>query len=335
MNRRLPVLPTIFLLLLLDFSRAWSAPTPTPAKPIDMKEAKAAFAAKNYEKTITLLSPHLDVANKEAFLLLGKAYSASENGMMAMKTYSAGLSKFTNDAELGTALGQAQYALKKESDAKATLKEVIENNPTYEPAYLATAEIYQKKNNRYELRLLFQDLVAKVGAKPEYLQELCDLTTRDGLYDQAIDYCKKGTKTNPREPLNYINLATSYKETGKTAEADTWYKKAADSFSKSEQAQYAYAQYLDGQKKFVDSFPYYKRAVAADPKSSRSLQGLGFAAIEIQKFSDSLAAFDSLCEVNSRDGIKSVRKAAGSVQRLNQPQWFEKYSALITKCEER
>lgn len=333
LKRGFAAIVVVFSCLLLDFGRVLAAPTPAP-NPINMTEAKSAFAAKNYEKTIALISPHLDVASKDAFLLLARAYAASGNAMMAMKTLSAGHAKTPEDPDLGTALGQAQFALNREKEAKAILKEVIQANPSYEPAYLAIAEIYEKKNNRYELRLIYQDLL-KVAKKPrpQYLKALCELTNRDGLYDLAFTYCQQAIAANPADPLNRVNLANTKEETGKIAEAQIEYKTAADHSSASEPAQFAYARFLDSQKKFTESFAYYKKAVVADPKSARSWQGLGFSALEIQKFQESIDAFLKLCELDTRDGVKHARKAANQMKRLEQPQWFDKFQKMISKCE--
>jgi tetratricopeptide (TPR) repeat protein len=303
------------------------------ADPVYLKEARAAWKAKNYQKTIDLLSIRLDVAPREAFLLLAKAYQANGNDVMALNTLTTGQARFSKDNEMATELGRAQFAANKEKDAKQTLKTVIENSPTFESAYLAMAEVYEKKNNRYELRLVYQDLVDKIGPKPKYLTALCGLFTRDGIYDQAFNYCTAAIKKTPAEPKNYINLASANKETGKDDEAALNYKKAADSFSKSEEAQFAYAQFLDDKKKFVESYPYYRRAVKADPKSLRSWQALAFTSLEIQKFGDSINAFDTLCRLDHHDGPRQARRATSMVVKMGQETWEKKFRALIARCE--
>jgi Tfp pilus assembly protein PilF len=315
------------LVLFLDFG--WGG----PPNPIDLAAAKAAMASKEYDKVAELISPNLDVANKEAFLILTKAYIEQSNLPMAQKTLATGRSKFPEDPEFPTELGKVYLGLNKDREAKTILKEVIEAHPKYEPAYLAMADLYEKKKNRYELRLIYQDLVQHITPRPEYLTKLCDLSTQEGLYDLSFKYCVDGIKKNPREPLNYVNLANSYKETGNTSEANANYKKAADSFSKSELSQFAYAQFLEEQKKFVDSYKYFKRATEADPKSVRAWMGFGFSAIEIQKFQESLIAFERVCE-GDRNGVKQARKAASVIKTLNQPQWMKKFEELIRKCEE-
>lgn len=315
------------LVLFLDLG--WGTPSTSP---IDLPGAKAALNAKDFDRVTELISPHLDVANKEAFLTLSKAYIGQGNLAMAQKTLATGRSKYAEDPEFPTELGRVYLGLNKDREAKAILKEVTDTHPKYEPAYLVMAEMYEKRKNRYELRLLYQDLVEHVSQKAEYFSKLCALATQEGLYDLSFKYCKEGIRKSPKEPLNYVNLASSYKETGNVVEANANFKKAADSFSKSEPTQFAYAQFLDEQKKNVDSYKYYKRASEADVKSLRAWLGYGFSSIEIQKFQDSVTAFEKVCELD-RDGIKQVRKATSLIKTLGQPQWMKKYEDLIRHCE--
>jgi hypothetical protein len=65
----------------------------------------------------------------------------------------------------------------------------------------------------------------------------------------------------------------------------------------------------------------------------RSWLGLGFSSIEIQKFQDSLTAFERVCE-GDRDGVKQARKAASIMKTLNQTKLLKKFEELIRKCEE-
>ncbi|PWU12476.1 MAG: hypothetical protein C5B49_16335 [Bdellovibrio sp.] len=52
--------------------------------------------------------------------------------------------------------------------------------------------------NRYELRLLFKNLMVHVGRKPPYLTKLCDLSIHDGIFDQAFHVCDEAIHANPR-----------------------------------------------------------------------------------------------------------------------------------------
>jgi len=313
--------------LILDFRLAW-------ANNLDLKAARTALRAKEFQAVIDMISPKLDVAPREGFLILSKAYSGTKNHPMSLKTLNAALAKYKGDREIATELGRTHLALNKEREAKGILKEVIDLHPNYEPAYLAMAEIYEKRKNRYELRMLFQDLIENVGEKPIYISKLCDLATKEGLYELSFKHCDRAIFRNPKEPLNYINIATAYKETGKSEKAHQFFKKAADSFSKSEMALVSYAQYLDEGKNSVQSYAYWKKATLADAKSARAWLGLAFTELEIQKFSDSMTSFEKLCELDD-NAERHLRRAAGQLKTLKQESWLEKMMDLIGKCNER
>lgn len=316
----------IATVLILDFGTVVAAS-------LDLKPARAALKAKEYPKVIELLSPKLDVSPREGFLILARAYAATENHTMALKTLNAASAKFRNDREILTEIGRTNVALNKEREAKAILKDVIDAFPTYEPAYLAMGDIYENRKNKYELRLLYQDLVENVGEKPAYMTKLCDLATKEGLYELSFRYCEKAAFKAPKEPLNLVNIATAAKETGNSEKANQYYKRAADTFPKSELAQVSYATYLDEIRNAVASYGYWKKATVADEKSSRSWNGLAFAALEIQKFPEALAAFERLC-VLDKMAERQLRRAAGQLKTMKQDQWLEKMTELIGKCDE-
>jgi Tfp pilus assembly protein PilF len=313
--------------LILDFG--WAS-----ASGLDLKAAKTALKAKEYQAAVDIISPNLEAAPREAFLVLASAYTEMTNHTMALKTLNAGSAKFKGDREIMTEIGRTNLALNQEREAKAILKDVIELFPKYEPAYLVMGEIYEKKKNRYELRMLYQDLVEKVGEKGPYLTKLCDLATRDGHYELSFRFCEKALAKNPKEPLNYVNIATAAKETGNSERAQQFYKKAADTFGKSELALVSYAKYLDESKNQVESFTYWKRATVAEPASAPAWTGLAFSALEIQKFAEVMAAFEKLCEVD-KDAERQLRRAAAQLKSMKQETWLEKLKEMIGKCDEK
>ncbi|MBX3017114.1 MAG: hypothetical protein KF767_04445 [Bdellovibrionaceae bacterium] len=316
----------IMTVLILDFGRA-------DAQGLDLKPARAAAKAKEHAKVIEIISPKLDVAPREGFLLLAAAYSGTENHTMALKTLNAAAAKFRGDREISTEIGKTYIALNKEKEAKATLKDVIEIHPKYEPAYMVMADIYEKRKNRYELRLLYQDLVDNVGEKPQYITKLCDLATKEGHYEMSFRFCERAVLKAPKEPLNLINIANAAKETGSSEKAHQYYKRAADLFPKSELAQASYALYLDEIKNSVESYSYWKRATAADEKSSRAWAGLAFSALEIQKFAETMSAFEKLCTLD-KAAERQLRRGAGQLKTMKQEQWLEKLTALINTCDD-
>lgn len=301
------------------------------ANAYDLPAAEAALKQKDYSKVISLLSPSVETLDRNGLFVLAKAYSASKNPEAAIKVYTACLTKDPKDVEAKTLIGAEQFVSGKDKEAMATLKEAIDINPRFVPAYKILIRIYEKKKNKYELRLLYQDLVEKVGDRSEYIVKLCELTTLDGLYDLALKYCQTGIQKDSSEASNFVFLGMTYNQTGETKKAENYLKKAADEFQGSELAQMTYAQFLDEKKNYIASYGFYKRAVDANKKSVPALQGLGHAALEIQKYQESLDAYAKACQMDKKT-LPQFRRAANTLRTMRNADWLKKFEVAIDKC---
>ena len=247
----------------------------TPAFCLDLKQTQALFNKKSYKEVIQQLSPQIEQLDPARLKILGQSYQATEDHDQAIRVFESYLSTKPKDFEVKTLLGGEYLTNKKDKEALATYKDAIELNPKYEPPYLGAAKIYEKRKNKYELRLIYQDLVEQVGEKPEYMKQLCDLTTMDGLLESALEYCKKAKQLKPSEPQNYLNLAIIYKTTGEKELSLKEFSQAADSFPNSIDAQLALADYFHEDKNYPKALLHYQRAAAVDTKNLRALQGEG------------------------------------------------------------
>jgi tetratricopeptide (TPR) repeat protein len=301
---------------------------------IPSSEAQKLFREKKYEKVTEILMPHLTELTRADILILGKSYSELHNTALALKIFSAGVSKTPQDAEMKSLLGLEQIRAGKTSEALATLKEVTEKNRTYLPAYQYMIQIFEKtdsKANKYELRLLYQDMVERIGERYEFIEKLCGLTTEEALYDLAVTYCQQAIRLQPREANNLVHLGLAFKETGKVKESEYQLKRAADSFSKSELAQLTYAKFHEENKNFIDAFKYYLRSVSANPKSVKGLVGLGRSGVEIQKLNESLQAFEKACRID-KSALSDFRKSTSSLMQIKDQTWYEKFQKSLDKC---
>ncbi len=311
---------------LLDFGRG-----PSLAWGYNLPEAQSALKQKNYKKVITLLSPEVENLDRDGLFLLAKAYSASKSPEAAIKVYTACLTKNPKDFEAKTLIGAEQFVSGKEKEALVTFREALELNPRFVLAYKMLIRIYEKKKNKYELRLLYQDLVEKVGERAEYISKLCELTTLDGLYDLALKYCQTGIQKDSHNAVNFVYLGVTYHQTGNSVKAESFLKKAADDFPESELAQMTYAQFLDEMKNFIASYSYYKKAVAANKSSTSALLGWGNACLEIQKYQESLGAFEKACALDKLV-LPSLRKATNVLRTMKNAEWLKKFETAIEKC---
>ena len=314
---------------------AWGNPTQNPAQspaPSSTSSAEDLYRQRLYAKVIALLSPKVEKLSRREIILLGNSYSGLGNHSAALKTFTAVLGQNSKDHELKTLAGREYLRLGKDTDAMNLLRSALEDSDKYEPAFRLIAEIYTKKRNFYELRILYQDLVEKLGEKPEYVNKICELATKEGLNELAEKNCQRGIQLNSKEPSNYVFLGISLKQRGDPEKAAQYLKQAADSFPKSVVAQLNYAQHLEEQKVFVGAYQYYQRATEADSKNHAAWTGLGLTGVEIQKYTESFAAFKTACKIEP-NSVALLRRATSSLRTYGVNQWLSKFENLIDSCK--
>lgn len=293
------------------------------------------YKDQQYDKTTALLWKYIEKVDRAGLLLLARAHEKRNQPDQMIKALNVLISKDPKDYDAYYLLGNA-YSLEthdKDRDKKAleNYKNAIDINPKFEPAYLGLVKMYERRDNLYELRMLYQDMTENIGPKPEYLSKLCEINTKDGVFETAIHKCNEAIAKDPQGAANYVNLGLSQKGTGDVALAEKTLKNAANRFSKSEFAQYSYARVLEDQKNFVDAFGYYKSAAAADDKSAKAWVGVATCALELQKFDISLVAFKKACTLDKKYAA-SFRKAASQLSGSKNMDWSRRFSEASESC---
>ena len=303
-----------------------------PAGTVAATSVEQLFEQQKFQEVVDRLSPEVGKLTDKQMKLLGRSQSALKNSSSAIKTFSLILSKNPKDAEAKMYLG-IEYSLigNKEREAMINLREALDLNPKLEAAYLAIENLYIKKNNKYELRTLYTDMIERLGEKPEYVTRLCELFSQSGIYDVAKTYCRRGIALQPKNAKNYVVLAQTMKEVGDVDAAKSLLKKTADKFNESVDAQMGYAQFLDEQKNFLEANSYYKRATLADPKYTKAWLGFSFSALELEKYQDSLDGFVEACKLDRRSS-EQLRRAISSLRLLKLVAWQTKFEALNETC---
>jgi tetratricopeptide (TPR) repeat protein len=322
------LLPTF--LLVLSFVSKWDV-CRAESKGLDPSAAQAAFQAKNYQVVVDGLMPQLADLDRNAILILGRSNSQLKNTVAAQKVFFTGITKFPQDLEIKTFLGLEQFKAGRAKEAIVTLKEVLEKNAKFYMAYQVLVHIYEKQKNYYELRLLYQDIIAKFGERYEFISKLCERSTLDGFYDLSKKYCELGTDIAPKEPLCLIYLGITQKYTGQKELAEKSLRRAADSFSKSEFAQVSAGEYFEGEKNYIEAYKYFHRGIQANPKSVKALLGVGESGVEIQKLQEALDAYIQLCKID-KSTVAQFRKSANILRLAKNQTWLAKFEAGIEKC---
>jgi tetratricopeptide (TPR) repeat protein len=325
------LLKTLGLALLLNVSLLDFGHAAKSSSTFDLGPAQIAMKNAEFEKVTGLLSPQVEHLGREGLFILAQAYSSLKNHEAAIKTYSTCLSFNARDYQAKTLIGVEQLFAQKNVEALSSLREALEINPKYKPAYEALIQHYEKKNHKYELRLLYEDLLANLGETTTTVSKLCQLSFEDRLYDLAMKYCLRGMALDSKVPSNHVYLGMVYNETKETEKADDILKKTAARFLDSGLAQLKYAQFLEESKNFLVAYSYYKKAALADEQSAVAWVGLGNSSLELQKYSESLAAFEKACHL-SKTVRPTFRRAAIQLKKLKIDDWLKKFEASIEKC---
>lgn len=312
-----------------------------PAKNIEKKmvspagasEAQKAYDSGDYAKATSLWWKQIEKLNRSELLLLAKAHEKKKEPAEMIRALNIQIGKNEKDAEAHYLLGNAYMLQKKSREALAAYNTSLEINPRYETAYLAVADMYEKRNppNLYELRTIYQDLLEKVGDKPLYRAKICEINAKDGTFEAAITSCRQAIQKDSQTADNYVYLGIAQKEIGDTAAATQTLKKAADRFQKSELAQYQYAHLLEEKKNYPDALKYYQYGSNADPKSARSWLGLASSAFELQKFDVSLDAYKKACRYDNKNA-GAFRKATGILRNSRNTEWTSRFESAAENC---
>ncbi|MCX7977914.1 MAG: tetratricopeptide repeat protein, partial [Bdellovibrionaceae bacterium] len=231
-----------------------------------------------------------------------------------------------------TLKGRAHIYLKQKAEAVEALQGALRANKSYRPAYEALLSLYS--DNFSEKRIIYQDMLASFGRKPDLLKELCDLETDDGDNDAALKICSEAAKADPSNPLPSINIARVKFRTENREEGEKLLANISKQHPSSEVAQFFYAKNLLEQKRYLDAFTKFQDCLRVDRKSDRCWAGLGETAVQIEKHQVAHDAFRNACEINGSWSLE-VRRAAQVLRKAKQLAWESRFMALAEACSQR
>lgn len=307
-----------------------------PAKPAtnsNASEAQKAYDTGDYSKATALWWKQIEKLSRAELLMLARAHEKKKEPAEMIRALNILVGKDEKDAEAHYLLGNAYMLQKKPKEALAAYNTSLEINPRYEIAYLAVADMYEKRSppNLYELRTIYQDLLEKVGDKAVYRAKICEINAKDGTLEAAVTSCRQAIQKDSQIPESHVYLGFAQKELGDTAAANQTLKKAADRFPQSELAQYHYGKMLEEKKNFPEALKYYQQGAKADPKSAGSWLGVAASAFELQKFDVSLEAYKKACRYNNKNAA-AFRKATGILRNSRNSEWTPRFESAVENC---
>jgi tetratricopeptide (TPR) repeat protein len=319
------------------------------ANPKDVKIisalAQGFFDSEDYEKASALLWENIEKIERQDMLLLIKAHEKRNEQDQILKAIQILLSKRANDAEALTLQGRAYLSKSRQlSPAESkrqklpslgleSLKKALEADPKYVPAYEEIAKIYDRKDkpNFYELRLVYQDMIEKIGPKHEFFAKLCKIDFLDGVNDPAIESCNKAIQLDDSSPDSHVYLGLVYRQIGENEKGIKILKEAAKKFPKSLFALESYAKSMSEEKNFIEAFKFYEQCLLLNKQTETCLVGAGVAASELQKFEKSLNYLKLACDISYKNAVV-VRRIASQLKTSKLASWLVKFENLANTC---
>lgn len=339
--------PWIFFILLfisilapvasVDGAQVTTEKTSKKDQPVSLSNKKKSkvsdlFEQKKFSQLTESYSTNLDQLNADELTLLAIAYGEIKDYKQMLKIIDLVVGQRPEEPEALNIKAMALMKLNKEREAMDLIKHALEINPRYEPAYHTAAEYYDKKSNRYELKLLYQDMIKNIGERSEYVSQLCQIATLDGQHDQAIYNCNRGVSLDPSRESNYVYLGIVYKDQEKWKSAEGYLKRATIKFPDSEFTNYSYANYLFERKNFIEANKYFEKAIRADVNSARALIGLGLTSIEVNKPARGYEAFKKACTLKQKEVVSSIRIALQALRKSKDQEMIQKFETLSDHC---
>ncbi len=304
--------------------------------------APTLYAQNRFKELTTLLWPSFDKLNRTELVWLIKSHLFLSEPDQVTKVVDILISKNPKDHEAYAYLGNAKYVksqkLKAGEEWKRTrqdsidaYKKALEIKKDFLFAHQGLIQIYESEKNLYELRQIYKDLIELTGEKFEWLIQLCEIDTKDSVYENALKNCEKAKKLKPTDPKPYIYIAKALHGTGDTAKAKNLFRNAILKFPRSALANIAYADLLIEEKNFQDSFKYYSLATQANSESYEAWLGYAKSSFEILKYAEALNGFSRACAIN-KEALPVFKKSANILRNSSNLTWMNRYDSAVERC---
>lgn len=307
------------------------AKSPTDLK-LKIKLAENYIQNKQFNEAIELLKPDSELLPRSGLLTLAKAYGEIQDWPNQGRIYEHLSNHNPKDYEALTLWGEYFITVKQDEDAIRTLRMVLNIKPNHKNALEDLILVYQNKNNNFELRLIYQDLIKYYGKRPEYVSKLCKLNTMDGFYDAARKYCISGTKIDGTNPENYLSLAYIEHTLNDIPKSTKIIKIALKKFPESDIVLTSFAAILIRQKNFAAAKKYFLQATKINPELFESQIGLANSSFESNDFEISLGAFKKACKLEPHKAVRELKRASNFIRYKSISKWEDPFSAALEAC---
>jgi len=268
--------------------------------------------------------------------LLAQSYINSGNKKMAIRVYQIMIEKNPKDAPAYRKLAEVFQMEKKYKEAIEQLKKAIDANPNYEQAYVQLAKtiLEYKPRNRLEARNIYEDLVKKFGNKTEYLQNICDLASKEGQHEVAEKACAQTLESSPNNPVALIAIGHLIRDKMEFEKADIYFNKLLLEHGSDPKIATASGDYFRERKQFLKAFEAYEKSIQSEEASYEMVLKARDLACEIHLIDECYLLFIRSCKL--RKSIKlEIRKLLAERKSEIDQDWVKKFSNLIKECDSK
>ncbi|OCR01901.1 glycosyl transferase family 2 [Oscillatoriales cyanobacterium USR001] len=244
-------------------------------------------------------APSMNVEDPEAYNILAEGYLAQGKFDRAIASCRRSL-QLKPDPAVYKLLGNALQATGKLEDAKNCYIKALELNPNFAEAY-ANLGSFHASQEQWQLAInAYQKAIA---IKPDFAgayRNFAKLWTQVGKPVEAAECWYKAFNLDPSKATSeeYLSLAKTFLEQGKTDDGIACYRRALELNPTSSWGYHELAEILKNQEKWEEAIPLYRRAIELNPDHSWSHNNLADALIKLERWEEAVPAYLSAIELN-------------------------------------
>ena len=286
---------------------------------------------KRIDKAISHLKRTNENPTQESLNWSIKAYKIKKNYKEVLRNLKILSTLKPRSPDVKTEIAEVYIELKDYDGAISSFKDALKVYRKHLPAIWGLVNIYEKQKNKYELRLVLNDIIKFFPNNIKAYTKLCQIDYEENLFKPAINSCQKAVFLNPKIASNHVHLGLAFKYTDKKQVAMKTLRKAADQFPKSEFAQFVIAGISKDDFNWEAALKYFERCTKADKKSERCYLGQAEVLLEMQKYKKSLVAYNQACNLNKTNYSK-ILDAVGKLRQNKKYDWSNKFKHTARNC---
>lgn len=222
-------------------------------------------------------------------------------------------------------LGLSHFEDKKIDPALEALKTAVTNAKKNARPYVVLANVYEKLGNRYEARIVYQDMIKQKIETAFAFSRLCHSFAVESYFDEALKNCNKALELDPKDMNSLVTLGKMLVDKGSKGEGMFKLAKAIALFPKEAMAYRVRGQIYLNDGNHTLARKDLGRALALDPKDGESAVGLGVALFESGLYDQALIAFTEaahidrkyLQEFSRRQRMLSIKREVQAASKFN------------------